>query len=201
MVVQPPVKETAKLLTSYVKNVAESCREFVRWMDGTCVEMPDQRPAGETEGDPLVLTFNTEVLRIQQVRSSITLATSWAVSCASNPHQPVSMLRKPPPVTPTVTPYATQVMASAVQVHQDITKSGQRISRHLDAWRRYSDIWRTDKAALLDKFKAKAPGCAAFEEKFSKFKKVGGGRLPIRARGSGQHYRRILCLSSPHTPA
>ena len=42
-------------------------REFVRWMDGTCVEMPDQRPAGETEGEPLVLTFNTEVLRIQQV--------------------------------------------------------------------------------------------------------------------------------------
>lgn len=36
-------------------------------MDGTCVEMPDQRPAGEGEGDPLVLTFNTEVLRIQQV--------------------------------------------------------------------------------------------------------------------------------------
>ena len=36
-------------------------------MDGTCVEMPDQRPAGETEGEPLVLTFNTEVLRIQQV--------------------------------------------------------------------------------------------------------------------------------------
>jgi hypothetical protein len=126
VVVQPPVKETTKLLTSYVKNVAESCRcgrrphalqpcaktrsptakcdvcaclhwpcnrpyigrrprgawlprrtvarrplrrrEFVRWMDGTCVEMPDQRPHGETEGEPLVMTYNTEVLRIQQVR-------------------------------------------------------------------------------------------------------------------------------------
>jgi dynein heavy chain len=66
----------------------------------------------------------------------------------------------------------TQVMASAVQVHQDITKSGQRISRHLEAWRRWGDIWKTDKATLLDKFKAKAPGCAAFVEKFTLFKKV-----------------------------
>lgn len=69
-----------------------------------------------------------------------------------------------------------QVMASAVQVHQDITKSGQRISRHLEAWRRYGEIWKTDKQSLLDKFKAKAPSCAAFEEKFSKFKKVGSHR-------------------------
>jgi hypothetical protein len=38
-------------------------------MDGTCVEMPDQRPPGETEGDPLVLNFSPEVLRIQQVRT------------------------------------------------------------------------------------------------------------------------------------
>lgn len=64
-------------------------------------------------------------------------------------------------------------MSSAVQVHQDITKSGQRITRHLDAWRRYSDIWKTDKAGLLDKFKAKGPPCSAYEEKFSKFKTVG----------------------------
>jgi hypothetical protein len=63
-------------------------------------------------------------------------------------------------------------MAAAVQVHQDITKSGQRVTRHLEAWRKYSDIWRSDKAALLDKFKAKAPTCSDFEQKFSKFKKV-----------------------------
>lgn len=65
-------------------------------------------------------------------------------------------------------------MASAVQVHQDIAKCGQRIARHLEAWRRYGDIWKSDKAGLLDKFKAKAPPCAAFEEKFSKFQKVRG---------------------------
>jgi len=67
VVVAPPVKEASKLLSAYVKNVAESCREFVRWMDGTCVEMPDQRAKGDTDGDPLVMHFSSEVLRMQQV--------------------------------------------------------------------------------------------------------------------------------------
>ena len=65
-------------------------------------------------------------------------------------------------------------MASAVQVHQDVIKSGQRAARHLEAWRRWSDIWKTDKGALLDKFKAKAPPCSVFLEKFSLFKKASG---------------------------
>jgi hypothetical protein len=65
-------------------------------------------------------------------------------------------------------------MASAVQVHQDITKTGQRVARHLEAWRRWGDIWKTDKAALLDKFKAKVPPCSAFVEKFALFKKARG---------------------------
>jgi dynein heavy chain len=66
--VAPPVKEVSKLLSAYIKNVAESCREFVRWMDGTCLEMPDQRAKGDTDGDPVVLHFSSEVLRMQQVR-------------------------------------------------------------------------------------------------------------------------------------
>ena len=151
-------------------------------MDGTCVEMPDQRPRGETEGEPLVLSFNAEVLRIQQVRASVAIANQDAllgactcpselISCGAQctllRSQHASLAWRP------------QVMSSAVQVHQDITKCGQRITRHLDAWRRFSDIWKTDKAALLDKFKAKAPPCSAYEEKFSKFKKVGGARLLV----------------------
>ncbi len=67
--VQPPIKEASKLLTSYIKNVAESSRDFVRWMDGTCIEMPDQRPKGE-DGDPLVMHFNSEVIRMQPVRGT-----------------------------------------------------------------------------------------------------------------------------------
>ena len=59
--------------------------------------------------------------------------------------------------TPPARPHPfCQVMAAAVQVHQDVTKCGQRITRHLEAWRRWSEIWKSDKAALLDKFKADA---------------------------------------------
>jgi dynein heavy chain len=63
----PPIKEAQKLLQTFVKNVAESSRTFVRWMDGTCIEMPDQRAKGDTDGDPLVMHFSSEVLRMQQV--------------------------------------------------------------------------------------------------------------------------------------
>jgi dynein heavy chain len=64
----PPIKEAQKLLQAFVKNVAESSRSFVRWMDGTCLEMPDQRPKGDTDRDPLVMHFSSEVIRMQQVR-------------------------------------------------------------------------------------------------------------------------------------
>ena len=65
-------------------------------------------------------------------------------------------------------------MSAAVQVHQDISKLAARLSRHVEGWRKYSDIWKTDRVQLLDKFKAKSPNIAAFEEKFAKFQKVGG---------------------------
>lgn len=65
-----------------------------------------------------------------------------------------------------------QVMAAAVQVHQGISKLAARLNRHVDGWRKYNDIWKTDRAQLLDKFKAKSPNIAAFEEKFAKFQKV-----------------------------
>ena len=48
-----------------------------------------------------------------------------------------------------------------------------------DSWRRHQSLWKTDKNSVLDKFKAKEPSCAAFEEKLSKYTKVswerGGG--------------------------
>lgn len=67
----PPIKEAQKLLQTFVKNVAESSRTFVRWMDGTCIEMPDQRAKGDTDGDPLVMHFSSEVLRMQQVCATL----------------------------------------------------------------------------------------------------------------------------------
>lgn len=59
-----------------------------------------------------------------------------------------------------------------MQVHQDISKAANRLKRHTDSWKKYSDIWKADRNSLLDKFKAKVPPTPAFEEKFAKFQKV-----------------------------
>lgn len=88
--IAPPVKEVSKLLSAYIKNVAESCREFVRWMDGTCLEMPDQRAKGDTDGDPVVMHFSSEVLRMQQVSCN-----GWH-SCPSITHAPSTIGRNIP---------------------------------------------------------------------------------------------------------
>jgi dynein heavy chain len=66
----PPIKEASKLLQAFMRNVGDSSRSFVRWMDGTCIEMPDQRPKGDTDGDPMVMHFSSELARLQQVRST-----------------------------------------------------------------------------------------------------------------------------------
>jgi hypothetical protein len=91
VVIAPPVKEVSKLLSAYIKNVAESAREFVRWMDGTCLEMPDQRAKGDTDGDPVVMHFSSEVLRMQQVkfRSDLSLLQAeLRLHCNISRHAP-----------------------------------------------------------------------------------------------------------------
>lgn len=77
VVVSPPAKEAAKLLNAFLHNVVHSGKEFVRWMDATCLEMPDQRPrseggggrasstgAGGNGGEPLVLHFKEDVVQL-----------------------------------------------------------------------------------------------------------------------------------------
>jgi dynein heavy chain len=76
VVLTPPLKEVSKLLSAYVKNLVESARDFVRWMDGTCIEVPDQRPKGDADGEPLVMHFGSEVLRMQQVCTVSVIACS-----------------------------------------------------------------------------------------------------------------------------
>jgi dynein heavy chain len=70
VIMVPPIKEASKLLQAFMRNVGDSSRSFVRWMDGTCIEMPDQRPKGDTDGDPMVMHFSSELARLQQVRST-----------------------------------------------------------------------------------------------------------------------------------
>ncbi|KAK3269901.1 Dynein heavy chain cytoplasmic, partial [Cymbomonas tetramitiformis] len=60
VVVQPPVTEVTKFLSRLVRNLVECTRPFVRWMDGTCLETPEQHVNNEDD-EPVVFTFYWDV--------------------------------------------------------------------------------------------------------------------------------------------
>ncbi len=66
-----------------------------------------------------------------------------------------------------------QVIKTMLQLNQAIQKVINGVTRYIEGWRRHSQLWKTDKAAVLDKFKAREPSCAEFEEKLAKYTKVG----------------------------
>lgn len=55
ILVSPTIPDIAKILSKLWRNMVESTKLFVRWMDGTCIETPEQRIAGEDEE---VFSFN-----------------------------------------------------------------------------------------------------------------------------------------------
>lgn len=55
ILVSPTVPDIAKILSKLWRNMVESTKLFVRWMHGTCIETPDQKPMGEDEE---VFSFN-----------------------------------------------------------------------------------------------------------------------------------------------
>lgn len=66
IVVQPPMAEVNKSLGRLVRSMVESTKAFVRWMDGTCMETPEQRGANEDD-EPVVFTFYWDVASNPQV--------------------------------------------------------------------------------------------------------------------------------------
>ena len=66
IVIQPPVGDVNKALGRVVRSLLESCKAFVRWMDGTCIETPEQRGASEDD-EPFVFTFYWDVSQNSQV--------------------------------------------------------------------------------------------------------------------------------------
>lgn len=66
IVIQPPVNEVNKSLGRLVRSLVESTKSFVRWMDGSCVETPEQRGANEDD-EPVVFTFYWDVAANPQV--------------------------------------------------------------------------------------------------------------------------------------
>jgi dynein heavy chain len=66
IVIQPPVSEVNKSLGKVVRSLLESSKAFVRWMDGTCTETPEQKGATEDD-EPYVFTFYWDVSQNSEV--------------------------------------------------------------------------------------------------------------------------------------
>ncbi|GLI59150.1 hypothetical protein VaNZ11_000978 [Volvox africanus] len=149
VVVQPPMAEVNKALGRLVRSLVESTKSFVRWMDGTCVETPEQRGASDDD-EPIVFTFYWDV--------------------AANP----------------------QVIKTMLQLNQSIQKAISSVNKYTESWRRHQSLWKTDKSSVLDKFKARDPSAAQFEDKLSKYAKM-AVEISAQAKDFDQDFIRVSC--------
>ncbi len=80
VVVQPPMTEVNKALGRLVRSLVESTKMFVRWMDGTCIETPEQRGATDDD-EPIVFTFYWDVAANPQVGTDTGSIVPTACCC------------------------------------------------------------------------------------------------------------------------
>jgi len=59
-----------------------------------------------------------------------------------------------------------------LQLNQSIQTTIDGVNRYIKSWQRHHSLWKTDKNSVLDKFKAKEPSCAMFEERLAKYSKA-----------------------------
>lgn len=57
-------------------------------------------------------------------------------------------------------------------LNHSIQKVISRINRYVESWKRHQSLWKTEKSSVLEKFKARDPTNAQFEEKLAKYTKV-----------------------------
>lgn len=60
VLVSPTLADTAKILSKLWRNMVESTKLFIRWMDGTCIETPEQK-LGRDDEEPLVFSFYNDI--------------------------------------------------------------------------------------------------------------------------------------------
>lgn len=65
IIVQPPVSEVSKLLGRLVRNMVEGTKAFIRWMNKTCIETPEQTRGDDEE--PILFTFYSDIAANPQV--------------------------------------------------------------------------------------------------------------------------------------
>eukprot|EP00892_Ulva_mutabilis_P000669 jgi/Ulvmu1/10602/UM065_0058.1 len=60
VLVSPTLADTAKILSKLWRNMVESTKSFIRWMDGTCLETPEQASVRDDE-ESFVFSFYNDV--------------------------------------------------------------------------------------------------------------------------------------------
>jgi hypothetical protein len=79
IVVQPPLSDAKKQLERLKRSLVESSKPFVRWMDGSCIETPEQAVPGDDD-EPYVFSFlqdmeaNPEVSGCQAGQSCLAMS-------------------------------------------------------------------------------------------------------------------------------
>eukprot|EP00803_Ostreobium_quekettii_P011338 evm.model.scf_1312.1 EVM.evm.TU.scf_1312.1 scf_1312:839-40608(+) len=57
-------------------------------------------------------------------------------------------------------------------LNHSIQKAISGINRYVESWKRHQSLWKTEKTSVLEKFKARDPTNAQFEEKLAKYSKL-----------------------------
>ncbi|KAM9822155.1 dynein axonemal heavy chain 10-like isoform 2-T2 [Syngnathus typhle] len=127
ILLQPKTNEICHLLMCCIKDCVESTKEFVRWMNGTCIECPPQH----VDGDDLVtFSFYEEVCQ-----------------------QP-------------------QINESAFAVSQNIQQLLLSVDQHLNHWKHYQVLWERDKATVCERFAAKNPSSAMYDQRLQFYAQI-----------------------------
>ncbi|XP_060639849.2 dynein axonemal heavy chain 10-like [Anolis sagrei] len=64
------------------------------------------------------------------------------------------------------------IIEQAILITQNMHKILSSLSKYLNRWKRYRPLWKLDKAIVMEKFAAKKPACAVFDEKLQFYTKV-----------------------------
>ena len=65
-----------------------------------------------------------------------------------------------------------QVIKTMLTLNNAVQKTMGNVNRYIESWKKHSSLWKVDKNGVLDKFAAKNPTNAQFEEKLAKYYKM-----------------------------
>nr|XP_057927446.1 dynein axonemal heavy chain 10-like isoform X3 [Doryrhamphus excisus] len=127
ILLQPKIIEINRLLMQCVRDCVDSTKEFVRWMNGTCVECPPQHVSGD---DLVIFSFFDEVC-----------------------HHP-------------------KINESGLAVSQNIQQLLLSVDQLLNHWKQYQLLWEKDSATVSEKFAAKNPTCAMYDQRLQLYASI-----------------------------